>query len=167
MARERGWQRTPSTIFRRCPRTATVTTSSSPPNADELRSIFGTITSAIIDTSAPVTDPGNSTVDSALASVAANGTAASTITVTLLDANGVPLVGHTVTLAQDGASAISAASGPSDASGVVTFTVTNTNVEPVTYTATDTDDGLGQGCGARPRCTRQSPCVLLRCTPIS
>ena len=53
-----------------------------------------------------------------------------------------PVVGHTVTLAQTGSSTLSAASGPSDSTGQVTFTVTNTTVESVTYTATDVTDGV-------------------------
>jgi hypothetical protein len=46
-----------------------------------------------------------------------------------------------VTLAQGtGHSTISAASGPSNSSGVVTFTVTDTTAEVVAYTATDATD---------------------------
>jgi len=49
----------------------------------------------------------------------------------------------TVTLGQGtGQSTISAASGVSNASGVVTFTVTDTNAETVTYTATDTTNSI-------------------------
>ena len=73
----------------------------------------------------------------------ADGTTTATITVTLLDANNNPVSGKTVTLAQgSGSSTISAASGASNASGVVTFTVKDTKVEAVTYTATDTTDSL-------------------------
>ena len=43
---------------------------------------------------------------------------------------------------EQGSSTISAASGVSNASGVVTFTVTDTNAETVTYTATDTTDTI-------------------------
>jgi hypothetical protein len=74
--------------------------------------------------------------------VPANGTKA-TITVTLTDVNNTPVVGHTVTL-DDGAasSTIGAASGPSNASGEVTFQVSNTTVEVATYTATDTTNAV-------------------------
>jgi hypothetical protein len=60
-----------------------------------------------------------------------------------LDGSNTPVVGHTVSLAQGGGSStISAASGPSDASGQVSFTVTSTTAETVTYTATDVVDGV-------------------------
>jgi hypothetical protein len=59
-----------------------------------------------------------------------------------LDVNHNPVSGKTVTLAAgSGSSTISAASGPSSVSGVVTFTVKDlSHVESVTYTATDTTD---------------------------
>lgn len=77
-----------------------------------------------------------STVTAAPASVTADGASASTITVTVLDANGNPLAGADVSLAAGGgSSAISEASGPADAAGVVTFTVTDTVAEQVAYTA--------------------------------
>lgn len=80
-----------------------------------------------------------SSVAAAPASVAADGATTSTITVTMRDQFSNPVSGRTVTLAADaGSSIISAASGLSNAAGVVTFTVTNTVAEVVTYTATDT-----------------------------
>ncbi|MEI7831740.1 MAG: Ig-like domain-containing protein, partial [bacterium] len=88
----------------------------------------------------PVT-AGASTVSASPSSVVADGSTTSTITVTLKDANGNAVSGKTVSLA--GASTISAASGPSDANGVVTFTVKSTTLGLVTYTATDiTDNNL-------------------------
>ena len=83
-----------------------------------------------------------STVAASPSSVPDDGATLSTITVTLLDANSNPVSGKTVTLAAgSGSSTISAASGPSNASGVVTFTVKDlSHVESVTYTATDTTD---------------------------
>ncbi|HEX5234993.1 MAG TPA: Ig-like domain repeat protein [Silvibacterium sp.] len=76
-------------------------------------------------------------------SVTADGTATSTITVTLLDANSNPVSGKTVTLTQGtGSSTISASSGQSNASGVVTFTVKDTKAEAVTYTARDSTDNI-------------------------
>jgi hypothetical protein len=78
------------------------------------------------------------------ATVLDNGTAYSTITVTLLDASGNPVAGKTVALSQGAGtrSTISAASGLSNANGVVTFTVRDTFAETVTYTAIDTTDGV-------------------------
>src|SRR5205823_3661256 len=82
-----------------------------------------------------------STVSASPTAVPADGTTTSTITVTLLDAGGNPVAGKTVTLAHGaGNSTISAASGPSNAGGLVTFTVTDTTSENVTYTATDSTD---------------------------
>lgn len=85
----------------------------------------------------------SSTVVANPTSVFANGIDSSLITVTLLDGSGNPIVGSTVSLSQGGGSSvISAPSGPSDASGVVTFTVTDTTIETVTYTATDVTHGV-------------------------
>ena len=84
-----------------------------------------------------------STVAASPTSLTADGSTTSTITVTLLDANSNPAIGKTVTLAQGGGhSTISSASGASNSSGVVTFTVKNTKAEAVTYTATDTTDSV-------------------------
>lgn len=84
-----------------------------------------------------------STVTANPTSIPADGTTTSTITVTLKDAAGSPVSGKTVTLAKSGGSStISAASGTSSATGVVTFTVKNTVAESTTYTATDTTDGV-------------------------
>ncbi|MFB2119607.1 beta strand repeat-containing protein, partial [Parapedobacter sp. 2B3] len=87
---------------------------------------------------AQVVNAGHSTVVSSPASVVADGVTTSMVTVTVKDADNQPIPGTTVTLAQNagGNSQISAASGLSNASGVVTFTVTNTKAETVTYTAT-------------------------------
>jgi type II secretory pathway pseudopilin PulG len=83
-----------------------------------------------------------STVNPTVGSVADDGVTTSTVVVTLLDGNGNAVPNKTVTLAQGtGNSTISAASGVSNASGVVTFTVTDTNAETVTYTATVTGTG--------------------------
>jgi hypothetical protein len=77
------------------------------------------------------------------AAVPADGTTTSTVTVTLKDEGGAPVAGKTVSLAQGGGkSVISAASGESGATGVVTFTVKNSTAETVTYTATDTTDNV-------------------------
>ncbi len=91
----------------------------------------------------------NSTVVSSVvppATVLDSGAATATITVTLKDSSGSPVSGKTVTLNQGAGtgSGISAGSngGVSNASGVVTFTVTDTSAETVTYTAIDTSDGV-------------------------
>lgn len=86
----------------------------------------------------------NSTVSAAPASVLADGLATSTITVTLRDASSNAVAGKTVTLASSrGASdAISAASGASDASGVVTFTVSSTTPGSSVFTATNITDSI-------------------------
>jgi MSHA biogenesis protein MshQ len=67
----------------------------------------------------------------------------SVVTVTLRDGASNPVPGRIVALtAGSGSSIISAASGPSNGSGVVTFTVRDTVVESVTYTAADTTSGI-------------------------
>jgi hypothetical protein len=89
-------------------------------------------------------DAANSTVVAAPTSVASDGTTTSTISVTLRDASNNPVVGKTVTLASnraEGVDTISAASGPSSSSGVVTFTVSSSTSGPVIFTATDVSDG--------------------------
>jgi type VII secretion-associated serine protease mycosin len=91
----------------------------------------------------PVTDPDLSTVVAADPSVEANGVASTTVTVTLLDVLSNPLIGHDVTLGQDGSSTISGGGlGTTDGAGQVTFDVMNITVETVTYDATDTTDGV-------------------------
>jgi hypothetical protein len=83
-----------------------------------------------------------STVVSSSASVVADGSTTSTLTVTLEDASGNPVSGKAVTLSSSrGATdTISAASGASSASGVVTFTVRSSTTGPSIYTAVDATD---------------------------
>jgi predicted outer membrane repeat protein len=91
----------------------------------------------------PVTSASISTVVASPSSVTADGSATSTITVTLLDASSNPVSGKTVTLAKSsgpGSPTISAASGPSNGSGVVTFTVKSTTAGADAFQATDTTD---------------------------
>ena len=84
-----------------------------------------------------------STVNDSPATVTANGTSSSIVTVTLLDAYNNPVSGKSVSLSDGAAnSTISSPSGTSNSSGVVTFTVTDTTAESATYTATDTSDGV-------------------------
>ncbi len=90
----------------------------------------------------PVT-AAQSTVSTAPASVTANGVAASTVTVTLKDAQSHPVSGKTVTLAKgSGSSTITTVLGVTNAAGQATFTVTDTVAEATTYTATDTTDAV-------------------------
>jgi hypothetical protein len=89
----------------------------------------------------PVVTPAHSSVAANPTQVNADGVDSSTVTVTLRDqANnpaGVP--GKTVALAQGGGhSAITGVSAKTDASGVATFSATDTTTEVVSYTATDT-----------------------------
>ena len=98
--------------------------------------------SAVIATFSPLVSASSSTVTASPKAVPADNLTTSTITVTLKDSLGNPVSGKTVTLGQSGSSTISAASGPSNASGVVTFTVKNSVSQIVTYTATDTTDGI-------------------------
>lgn len=68
---------------------------------------------------------------------ASTGDFTSTVTVTVLDDNGLPVSGSTVTLTSSGTgNAITPASAVSDASGVATFTFSSTVAETKTLTAT-------------------------------
>jgi hypothetical protein len=86
---------------------------------------------------------GTSTVAVSPASVGADGTVTALLTVTLRDANGLPVSGKTVTMASSrGATdTISAASGPSSASGTVSFSVASTTLGTAVFSATDVTDG--------------------------
>ena len=84
-----------------------------------------------------------STVSAAPASVVADGSTTSTITVTLKDSHSTGVAGKTVTLAKSGGSStITTVSGVTNGSGVATFTVKDTVAEATTYTATDTTDSV-------------------------
>jgi hypothetical protein len=81
----------------------------------------------------------NSSVVAAPATVPADGSTSSTITVTVRDqaADPQPIPGRTVTLSQgSGHSTMTTVSGTTNSSGVATFTVTDSTAESVTYTAT-------------------------------
>lgn len=95
-------------------------------------------------------ETGQSTVKASPTSVLADGGSASTITVTLNDANGNAISGepvqlspssnsHTVITSAGGSAGSpgASASGTTNSSGQATFTVTDTVPETVTYTATD------------------------------
>ncbi len=94
---------------------------------------------AMVTFSAPTVSATASTVAASPTSVPADGTTKSTLTVTARDtaANPAPLSGQTVTLSQSsgGHSTIATVSGTTNASGVATFTVTDSTGEAVTYTA--------------------------------
>ncbi len=84
-----------------------------------------------------------STVTASPITVTANGTASSTITVTVKDASNNLLSGKTVTLTKGSSnSVISPSSQVTNASGVATFTVTNTKAEQSTYTASVAADAV-------------------------
>lgn len=87
-------------------------------------------------------DAGTSTVAVSPASVGADGSSTAAVTVTLRDANMLPVPGKTVTLtsSRGATDTISAASGPSSVSGVVTFTVTSTTLGTAVFSATDVTD---------------------------
>jgi hypothetical protein len=91
-----------------------------------------------------VVSPSESTLVAVPTSVGDDGVASSTITVTLKDADGNPVAGKTVSLAEDAGagSTISAPSGVTNAAGQATWTVADTNNEIVTYTATDATDSI-------------------------
>lgn len=73
--------------------------------------------------------------------VNANGSDATTITVTLQDAHGNPAPGKIINLSQgNGASIISATTATTDATGKVQFSAVSSKAESVTYTATDVTD---------------------------
>jgi hypothetical protein len=97
---------------------------------------------AAIATFGPLVSASKSTVTASPNAVPADNVSTTTITVTLKDSDGNPIAGKTVTLAQIGSSTISAASGPSNASGVVTFTAKSAVAQRMQYTATDATDGI-------------------------
>ena len=84
-----------------------------------------------------------STVSASPGSVPADGTTASTVTVTARNVCGTGAPGKSVSLSQGaGNSTITPASATTNASGVATFSVTNSFAETVTYAATVTTDGV-------------------------
>lgn len=103
--------------------------------------IFGVINSSYVMASPPA-NGNKSTISASPASVIANNTASSVITVTINDSSGSPMQDKAVTLTQTGSSTITPSSGVTNASGQVTFTVTDWIPEAVTYTATDTTDNI-------------------------
>ncbi|MEI7902936.1 MAG: glycosyl hydrolase, partial [bacterium] len=90
------------------------------------------------------TDAARSTMVAKPATVASDGVTPATITVTLKDANGNPASGKTVTLVSDRGAidTISAPSGSSSRSGVVTFSVTSATAGAPVFTATDQSENV-------------------------
>jgi hypothetical protein len=84
-----------------------------------------------------------STVTAALSAVAANG-ATDLVTVTVKDLYGNPVSGKTVTLSATPSTGVTigAASGTSNSSGQLTFTVSSVNSGAVVFSATDVTDGV-------------------------
>ncbi len=95
-------------------------------------------------TAGPV-DPNTSTLTASTNSVAANGSASTQITVTLRDANGIPIAGENVTLNQTGGSGsatISPTTASTNAAGQAVFTVTSNTVESQEFSATVISNSL-------------------------
>ena len=99
---------------------------------------------ATVNFAAGAPHPANSTVSASPSTAPANGVATATITARLLTRGNAPVRGRTVTLASNrgAADTISAASGPSDTNGLVTFTVKSTMAGAAIFTATDMTDGM-------------------------
>ncbi len=98
--------------------------------------------SAVYDSIGPADAVKSAVSVSPQTGITANGSDASTVTVTVRDSASQLLSGHTITLTQNGNAMVSPAGGITDASGIVTFTVRDTKAETVTLTATDTMDGV-------------------------
>ncbi len=102
-----------------------------------------TVTPSITGTSAGVAvsglgvDANASTVTASPASVLADGTSSTTITVTLYDQYGNPVAGKSVAVGHTGSASVSSGgTGTSDGAGVATFTATDSTPESVTFSAT-------------------------------
>ncbi len=93
----------------------------------------------------PLVQPGTAVVSAAkTVSIPADGTSQGGVLVTLIDANGNPVSGKTVTLTASGGSAtIAGASAVTSVdNGSAAFVVTDLTAETVTFTATDTTDAI-------------------------
>jgi hypothetical protein len=99
--------------------------------------------SSMVNISAASVSASTSTVTAASSSYGVTGTG-DFMTVTMKDAYGNVVSGKTVTLAgvPSAGVTISAASGSSNASGIVTFTANSSTLKTVVFTATDTTDSL-------------------------
>ena len=92
-------------------------------------------TSPAIAVSAGGVSAAQSTVVANPASVVHDGSTTTTITVTLNDAAGNPVANKTVSLAHTNGASLSGSPATTDASGVATFTATDTTVEQVVFSA--------------------------------
>ena len=112
---------------------------------DTTDSVTITQTATVTFTTGPV-NASHSTVSASPGSVPADGTTASTVTVTLKDVHDNPVTGKTVTLAKTGGPGAPTITGPSpattNAAGQTTFTVKSTTAGADTFQATDTTDGM-------------------------
>ena len=99
---------------------------------DDLR--VGT-TWAAVTPSGPAVSAGNSLVSASTSSVAADGTATTTITVTVKDTTGAPMVFQKVTPNVTGTANTVSTPPLTDSSGVTTFTVKSTKAETKTISA--------------------------------
>ena len=110
---------------------------------DTTDSVTVTPTATVTFTAGAVSEA-QSTVSPSPSSIPADGSTTSTIAVTLNDANSNPVAGKTVTLASNRGptDTVSATSGASNSSGVVTFTVKSSTTGTPTFTATDTTDSV-------------------------
>ena len=109
--------------------------------------VTGTITGTSTGTavSGLGVDAGTSTVIAAPTTVVADGSATSTVTVTLTDQYGNPVAGKAVAVSQNGSATLSSGgTGTSDAAGVATFTSTDSTPESVVYSATGDSVSLTQ-----------------------
>jgi hypothetical protein len=101
---------------------------------------------ATVTYAAPVVTDAHSSVVANPTAVATGPSTPSTVTVTLRDqaASSQPVANKAVTLSGTGSAVIVPAATPNltNASGVATFTVTDTTAETATFTATDTTDTL-------------------------
>lgn len=111
-----------------------------PGNADGDASDANSITVDVI----PVLDPAKCTVTADPPVVRADGATFSTVTVRLLDPQGQPVLGKTVTLVSDrgGLDSISQPLAPTDAAGLATGTIRSIVPGVSTITATDTTDSI-------------------------
>lgn len=91
------------------------------------------------------TDAANSTVDVADSEVLADGVATTTVTVTLLDDGGNPVLGSLVVVndAPDTATITPIGETTTGADGVVRFSVSSSSAGLVTFTGADDTDGVG------------------------
>jgi len=111
--------------------------------ATDVTDSFAIVGSTVITYSAGVGDPTQSTVTVSPANPPADGTTASTITVTVKDHFGNPVGAKTVTLAAEkGSSTITTINGVTGTNGQATFSATDATAEVVTYDATDVTDGV-------------------------